>query len=134
MDMRDPELRYYAVENRRRNLEHENAYWHSEAGQYHLRYNAARDEEISKRNAEIMHNLKNLYFSNKIAAILIISLVITVLTFPWTVLIQGLIVWNAVIIVLLGVYYFVTAKTKVRPEIKDREEMIRLSAHQKAFR
>jgi len=133
-DYDDPQSRYYDREDRRRHLEHESDYWHSEPGQYHLKYVAARDAEIRERNAEIIQNLKNIYFSKKIVIIFIISIVLSILSFPLTIFLQGVIMWNILIFGLLLAFYYVTAKTKVRPEIRDRETMIRLSAQNKAFR
>lgn len=119
-------------------------YLHSPAGQYHIRYNDARNEDIARRNdelnkryAEIMGNLSKFYFSRKGIIILIISFVLSLVTFPMNSLFQGLVTWNILILIVMGLFFYVTAKTKitttVRPEIT-RDEAIRQSAREKAYR
>ncbi|MFZ1896687.1 hypothetical protein [Methanoregula sp.] len=145
---RDPVAEYHDDENERRFIEHENEWAHSEAGQYEIRYNDARydeicqrNEEIQVRNDEIRRNLINLYTSRGII-ILIISIVLSALTFGWsfnlTIFIIGLVVWNVVILFILYGYCHITAKTviktEIRPEITDRTAFIQMSAREKAYR
>ena len=141
----DPVADYHDAENQRRYIEHESQWAHSEAGQYEIRYNDARaaeinqrNEEISMRNEEIMDNLIKLYFSKNGIIILVISVVLTVVTSPLIYLGVGLVGWNLLILIILGSWFFITAKTKiiteVRPEIRDRTEFIKLSAREKAHR
>jgi len=144
-DNYDPVGVYHQAENERRFIEHEHQWAHSEAGQYEIRYNDARfaeinqrNFEISMRNKEIMDNLVKLYLSKNGLIVLVISLVLTALTFSFKVIIVGLVGWNIFILIILGLYFFVTAKTKVttevRPEIRDRAIFIELSAREKAYR
>lgn len=124
---------YYEDENGRRLYEHENDYWHSEAGQYHLKNNAARAEELRARNVEIFRNMTSFYFSNKIVIILIASVVLSLLPLPSNDLVIGVILWNFLIFILLLFYWFVTAKTQVMPEIQDRHQAIMASAYERAL-
>jgi len=125
---------YYEDENSRRDIEHESDYWHSKSGQYHLKNNAARAEEIRQRNAEIIHRIFSIYSSNKIATILIISTVLSILTAPLDYFVESIIMWNTAIFILLLVFCYATAKTRIRPEIRDRHDAVMLSAQNKAFR
>jgi hypothetical protein len=129
-----PQADYYDDENYRRGLEHENDYWHSEAGQYHLRYDADRDDELRRRNAEVMHHMTSIYFSKKVIWILVITVVLSLLTAPlnnFVIMMMGL---NFMIFFMLFLYSYVTAKTRVRPEIRSRHDAILMSAQHKAFR
>lgn len=145
IDDYNPVDAYHHSENQRRYLEHENQWAHSDAGQYEIRYNDARADEInqryaeiSMRNKEIIDNLIKLYSSKNGIIILVISVVLTVLTFRLTDFFVGLIGWNIFILIILGLYFLITAKTKIkteiRPEIKDRTVFIQLSAREKAYR
>lgn len=125
---------YYDDENDRRNLEHENDYWHSDAGQYHLRYDACRGDEYRRRNAEVMHHMTSIYFSKKVIWILVISIVLSLLIAPlkdFMIMMVGL---NFMIFFMLVLYCYITAKTRVRPEIRSRHDAIMMSAQDKAFR
>ena len=128
----DVQSEYFANENRRLHIEPENDYWHSETGQYLIRYNHERNEEINRRNAEILGNLKSFYSSrNGIILSLIVSIMVCILTS--TVSVLGFILWNLVLFFPVVGYYRMFAKTKVRPEITSQETMIRLSARDKAY-
>lgn len=128
----DAQSSYYEDENTRRNIEHENEFLHSGAGAYHIRYNDMRSEEISRRNQEILKNLKNLYISKNVAIIFITSIVLSILT-STNDIVPGIIVWNTIIFILIVVYYRVSSKIKVRPEI-NRDQAIRQSARDHAYR
>ena len=128
----DAQSSYNEDENARRHMEHENDYWHSEAGGHHIRYNDARNDEISRKNQEILRNLKNLYLSKNIVIILIISIGLSLLTSIKDI-VTGIIVWNLFILLLTCAYFRVFSKTKVRPDIS-REQAIRQSAWDKAHR
>jgi len=125
---------YYEDENNRRDIEHESNYWHSESGQYHLKNNVARDEEIRQRNAEVIHRIFSIYSSNKIAMILIISTALSILTAPLVYFVEAVIMWNTVVFILLLIFCYATARTRIRPEIRDRHDAVMLSAQNKAFR
>ena len=129
----DVQSEYYANENRRRRIESENDCWHSEAGQYHIHYNDERNEEINRRNAEILRNLESFYSSKTgIIIALIVSIGLCIVT--QTLRLLGFMVWNLVFCFLIAGYYWMFAKTKVRPKITNQETMIRLSAREKAYR
>ena len=128
----DAQANYHENEDARRRMEHENEYWHSNAGGHHIRYNDARNEEISRRNQEILRNLKNLFLSKIIGIILIISIGLSLLT-SIKAIVTGIIVWNILIFVLMCGFYRIFAKTQVRPEIS-REQAIRQSARDQAYR
>ena len=149
---RDPVAEYHDSENQRRYIEHEQQWAHSEAGQYEIHYNDARaaeiyqrNEEINMRNEEIMNNLIKFYSSIKGIFILILSGVLTILlgvlkilTFSLANFFVGLIGWNVLILIILGFYFLITAKTQikteVRPEINDRTYFIQQSAREKAYK
>ena len=129
----DVQSEYYANENRRRRIESENDYLHSEAGQYPIRYYNERNEEINRRNAEILRNLESFYSSKTgIIVALIVSIGLCIVT--QTLRLLGFMVWNLVFCFLIVGYYWMFAKTKVRPKITNQETMIRLSAKEKAYR
>jgi hypothetical protein len=128
----DVQTKYFENENLRRHQESENDYWHSEAGQYHIRYNDERNLEIDRRNEEVIENLKHFYLSrNGIIIVLIASIGLCILSSTLNII--GFIGWNFCIGFLIFGYYFVFAKNKVRQEINNRQTMIRLSAREKSY-
>ncbi len=129
----DAQSEFYEEENRRRDNEFENNYWHSEAGQYHIRYNDEREDEINRRNSEVYNNLKNFYFSrNGILIALGTTIGLAILT--GTAEITYILGWFVIIALIVIGYYFLTAKTNVRREITSRQEMIHRSARDKVYR
>jgi ABC-type bacteriocin/lantibiotic exporter with double-glycine peptidase domain len=129
-----PQDDYYADENTRRKLEHDNEYMHSEAGQFHIKYNIERANEQEQKRNEVLQNLKSIYFSNKIFVILIVTIVLTLLMYPLQFFFMAIIGMNFFVLFVLFAYYWVTAKTQVRPEIQDRQQAVYLSALKKAGR
>lgn len=107
----DPKSIYYAREDRRRQIEHDSEYWHSESGQYHLKYNSARNAEVSERNAEIFHNLNQLYLSINVSIILIVSVVFSMFSKSISQFVMSVITWNFLILLLILAYFYLTAKT-----------------------
>jgi len=125
---------YYAYEHERTSPGQERDYCHSEAGQYHLRWNAARFEEIQQRNAEITNHLFSIYCSYKVAGILIADVMMSLLLFPWQYFAVGLVGSNFLVFVVVLFYCNAAAKTTVRPELRPGHSAIAKPVNEKALR
>ena len=124
---------YNDDENIRRHIEHENKFLHSSSGSYYIRYNDKRHDELYKRKLEIINNIKSSFLSKKIIYNVIISVVLSLLTFPPSLLFLGIVGYMVLILIILNAFYILFPKTQVRGEIT-REQAIWESAREKAYR
>ena len=121
-------------ENQRRFLESEREYWYSDAGQYHVWWNLERYEEARRRDAEITKRMFSIYCSYRVAGVLAADAALSLLLFPREYFVVGLIGSNFLVFVIVLFYCYVTARTRVRAEIRDRNSAILMSARDKALR
>lgn len=124
---------YNDDENRRRHIEHENDFLHSSSGSYYIKWNDKRNSELYQFRMEILNNIKLLFLSKKIIYNIILSLILSLLTFPLKLLYFGVLGYMSLNIIVMVVYYILFPKTKVRSEIT-REQSIWGSAREKAYR
>jgi len=130
----DPQSNFFEDENRRRQLEHDNHFLNTAAGQNFIRYNDARNFEIEQQRNEQLNWIKSFYFSQKILIIIVLSVLISLTKPGYMSFIEAFIGANFFIfIALLIIAKIKPTNTTVRPPIS-KDTAIRETARQKAYR
>jgi len=130
----DPQSNFFEEENRRRQLEHDNHFLNTAAGQNFIRYNDARNFEIEQQKNEQLDWIKSFYFSQKILIVIVLSALISLTKPNYMPFVEAFVGANVFIfIALLIIAKIKPTNTTVRPPIS-KDMAIRETARQKAYR